>query len=50
MKVTDRADSAEGMMNNCATSPALNSRVEVIMQKNDGQDIGVLLNQCLVDE
>jgi len=41
-------NSADSVMNKFAISPALNSRVEIIMQKNDAQDIAVSLNQCLL--
>jgi len=39
---------ADGVMNKLATQPAVTSRVEIIMQKNDEQDIGEALNQCLL--
>jgi len=41
-------NSAEGVMNKFAISSALSSRVEIIMQKNEAQDIAESLNQCLL--
>jgi hypothetical protein len=35
-------------MNKFAISSALSSQVEIIMQKNEAQDIAVSLNQCLL--
>jgi len=41
-------NSTDGVMNELATNPVLNSRVEIIMQEHEAQDMGEALNQCLV--
>ena len=42
-------NSADGVMYKYITQPSVNSRVEIIVQKNIASEIGEALNQCLLD-